>query len=1852
VAAVGPFLDFLSEGRDNSASELDDAFVAFATGKTPEVKSAPATLGEEFSAGVEAGAQGLRADLEYFKALGNTLIGDKSAAADNIAAARLREDLAAAPLAGIETFAEFLDQPTFSGFLTQVTKGTGQIVPSAALSIASAGAGAVAAITGRAVLNQVGQQAAKRIVKDSVERTARGVADPTEQQIAELAYGSLRSAAKKGAIAGAFGAEFAPMSGDNLSEALESGKELDRGTAFRAAAVGVPQAAIGVGGEVALVKLIGQAAAKRATKEGGVFANLAKDLGTGFLKGGAIEGSTELVQEGISVANRMQMDPTFTTEEANLRLAEAAFVGFFGGGAVGGAGSGVGGLAGSVSATDTGKGVIDATANVFDKARRLLDRGQEQRVNDQINEEQFGDMFSGNTTPEPEGDINAQLRAMVDRTSGKNSVWIAGEASSIKARTNRPTEIVVDGNEAFAAFIPGRGTIISTDRAIVEEVISSKASDQALQIALGYSAVKDASNPGDLVVQVFDRDGRVISEEVTNNDGLPAAFQAAGKLMPEGGRISQTTVEKAIEDRKRRFEAERKVEVRDMELFESLPPEQQEELRRMRDGLQQDEGQVDEVAADEDTVDRFGQGIQEIEGQRTIVGAYGRKKDPSAIFDNTAAARANFESVFGETNWGDPRFAAMNESLLNLAANEQRTNPDSAVSIEDTPDGGFQLVRDDFGDLFRNIDKKGNESRLNLTSFLAAAIQRAKRSKYARGSRVTVVGPDGKKSPVNLVDLTRGGQRLIEGQDGFGFMMQVDRKTGDSYIAPQAAARAGYLAMVSELLLQGYDVQVDGQSILQNNFPKQLGTVTAAIVGSERTSLNALLKPPTTSNKPSLPELIIYEQQDVGVGQRPEPKELRRISGPLDKLLEVQARYEKRGYDTELRGPGVERDEDLAGGSEIDRMMESGVRGDELLTPMNIDTPVSAIDRRPAAGSKARPEIFKYGSVALALEGMTQEIIKDLLKVLNFKDPPQIFSFAKLSELTSEQLDAAFPDAGMRAAVQTALDSMRAKDSLLGKHISGPAGKVIIIRESGNALQDALVTAHEIGHSLYKEERDKALSNKALRERLIKAYKNSPTFKELSEKYGFDRGFEEWFSDQVSLWANQRYKNRQPKNLGDKFFKDFVAQLNKLWRALSDTLRKRFKQGVNEDFERFMDAVLESRRTQVNENGLGFTEKAFAYELNDMAVQTGGEALAQHWRGSIKRMLKNPAIKPLMKFVRTADGILRTYAGSEIADMFYVRSQQDGSEGRLGMIRAAARKNDELQNKFRNDVGQMDDPEVVAAMEAAASSTPTNELPPRAQQVRKFLEDLYDDYILPSNTDINRQENYFPVALNLLEILGRPEEFTELILANNPGVNRQTVSNAVNKLMRVQQAILDDGPITIDPSNPASDVVQAIKLTRGIPREIMQEAGFLQPPTDALINYVRHVVKRVEFDRATKDANGRSRLQELLGQLQAEDRALAEEIISTYLGYQANPLSPFWRKVNSWGQFIQFVTILPFATLASLTDLAGPVINSKEFAGVTMGLKEIIRTIKNRAEAEQLARDIGVVTQETVANAWVTEAEQDYMDPKVRKMSDAYFRAIGLSFFTRFSREFATGMGVQFITKHARNEFNNPRSERYLRELGLNREDVLAWIDGGRSLTTPEGLKVKQALQRFVESSILRPNAAERPVWASDPHWALVWQLKAFFYSYGKVILGGLKNEAANRLRETPGTPMEKIRAAGTIFALTAVATMPLAMMGLELREYAKYGMAWLLPGIDPDRRYFRSDRMDWPEYAAEIFDRSGFAGPMAMVAMANQSAEWGKNPLFTLLGPTAETVEEIFANGWQVDRTIKNRLLPLYNQL
>ena len=325
------------------------------------------------------------------------------------------------------------------------------------------------------------------------------------------------------------------------------------------------------------------------------------------------------------------------------------------------------------------------------------------------------------------------------------------------------------------------------------------------------------------------------------------------------------------------------------------------------------------------------------------------------------------------------------------------------------------------------------------------------------------------------------------------------------------------------------------------------------------------------------------------------------------------------------------------------------------------------------------------------------------------------------------------------------------------------------------------------------------------------------------------------------------------------------------------------------------------------------------------------------------------------------------------------------------------------------------------------------------------------------------------------------------------------------------------------------------------------------------------------------------------------------------------------RKINSVLLSVNIMTYLTFATLASLPDLAGPVLRSKDLSmeNLKEGLNQVRRYFTDTKEMQQFARDVGVITFDSLNTSIMQANEMGFMTPTAQKYSDLFFKAIGLEWYTNFTRTFAAGMGEQFLIRQA--NLNTDRSSRNLRELQVSREDIKVWDQNGRSFSTPEGQRVQMALGRFVEESIVRPNSAERPVWASNPYTALVWQLKSFFYAYGKNVVGGAIRESKNRYSED-GT----VSSASVPLVLGALTILPLTMVGLEIREWLKY------LGRGGDERAFRSDTMRWGEYSGDIIDRAGILGPFGLIIPILEADQFGKSFWVPPLGPTAERLEDL----------------------
>lgn len=156
-------------------------------------------------------------------------------------------------------------------------------------------------------------------------------------------------------------------------------------------------------------------------------------------------------------------------------------------------------------------------------------------------------------------------------------------------------------------------------------------------------------------------------------------------------------------------------------------------------------------------------------------------------------------------------------------------------------------------------------------------------------------------------------------------------------------------------------------------------------------------------------------------------------------------------------------------------------------------------------------------------------------------------------------------------------------------------------------------------------------------------------------------------------------------------------------------------------------------------------------------------------------------------------------------------------------------------------------------------------------------------------------------------------------------------------------------------------------------------------------------------------------------------------------------------------------------------------------------------------EMSLLARNLGIVNANGILSQMGDAYSSVFLGKFAKKMNDRLFRINGVEAFTQGTRVGAMASGIGFITRHLTNPGDH--SQRYMEELfgtGYKKGDIALTSDGKLDFTDR---RIQDALMKYVDSCMLRPNAAMRPVWSSDPHYALFFHMKQFTYAFHKTII-------------------------------------------------------------------------------------------------------------------------------------------------
>lgn len=350
-------------------------------------------------------------------------------------------------------------------------------------------------------------------------------------------------------------------------------------------------------------------------------------------------------------------------------------------------------------------------------------------------------------------------------------------------------------------------------------------------------------------------------------------------------------------------------------------------------------------------------------------------------------------------------------------------------------------------------------------------------------------------------------------------------------------------------------------------------------------------------------------------------------------------------------------------------------------------------------------------------------------------------------------------------------------------------------------------------------------------------------------------------------------------------------------------------------------------------------------------------------------------------------------------------------------------------------------------------------------------------------------------------------------------------------------------------------------------------------------------------------------------------------------------MSPTARKLSGVIMTYENILTLLFASLSSFPDLVGPIVRSRDFAGVRDALKgmvEVMGSTTDARERRKLLHDFGVAHRTTTEQALLEVYGAQFMSGTAQKVNDAFFKYTGLEAVTAFGRTMSASVAMRFVQRHGKQAMaGDAESVRYLKELGLTPQQANAMngsfktlpqllsegkafdANGEYTQEAKEAERLLFAINQFVDESVVRPDSTQRPVWASDPRFMLVWHLKSFAYSYAKVIMKPVFKEAMYQYQKHGISP--KVAVPLLTFALPV---MLASALGLRLRELVQYDIPHEMGLKELDRP---SEEREFDEYLYDVIRRGGILGPAELAINAMEAEDKKRSALVTLLGPTAD---------------------------
>lgn len=459
-------------------------------------------------------------------------------------------------------------------------------------------------------------------------------------------------------------------------------------------------------------------------------------------------------------------------------------------------------------------------------------------------------------------------------------------------------------------------------------------------------------------------------------------------------------------------------------------------------------------------------------------------------------------------------------------------------------------------------------------------------------------------------------------------------------------------------------------------------------------------------------------------------------------------------------------------------------------------------------------------------------------------------------------------------------------------------------------------------------------------------------------------------------------------------------------------------------------------------------------------------------------------------------------------------------------------------------------------------------------------------------------------------------------------------------------------------TTPKNRSLENSRILSAIPDNALHDAGLIiSNPWDIISEYVRAASKRLVYVRQFGKNEERltASLLQAAGEMRDAGRPMTRNeldrvymLADAYNGMYKPITHPSFQNMNNLMVLYQFIRLLPLALLSSLSEPwviversggEGKAQLAKALLqGISSPIRKFVAPLRNMPfdEAKQWAEEAGAAldyaaTERASATfAGNPEAVRGTIkvpftskEISVARITDRFFKINLLGPFTKFNRILAYGAATRMLESHARRLANQEApvgSKRWnrwaaeIRELGLDPRELIAWQQAGANKADPYfKQRMLLAANRFTNEVVMHPQPNNRPFWQSNPHFALIAQLKGFQTVFGNTVV-------KRWIRKVFQSPLYEGIKNGHAIAGTAIMMTMTALLMNELRELITYG-----PEGAPSRK---NDTAEKKLFRA--LERIGIFGAAQFGIDAMNAHKFGAGPLDPILGPTVSQTLEL----------------------